>query len=235
MTEGGTKQGGGHKGGTSKGGTRKSAAGGSIKPAGQWHHGDLRASLIAWGLHLLDTQGIAAMSMREAAKLAGVSPGAPAHHFQDRNGLLAAIAAQAFRELGAFRGNRAQLIARDSPANKLRALLVGYAEFAHMYPARFHLMFGPVIERREQYPELQEASSGSFGRVRETVAACMEGREPGTLTQEQLAFCVWTAAHGLATLTATQGGSRAISAEPDGVEQMADIVATFCLAALRHH
>ncbi len=229
MTEGGTKQ-----GGKRKGGGRKAAAGGSIKPAGQWHHGDLRASLIAWGLHLLDTQGIAAMSMREAAKLAGVSPGAPAHHFQDRNGLLAAIAAQAFRELGAFRGDRAQRIPRDSATNKLRALLVGYAEFAHMYPARFHLMFGPVIEHREQYPELQQASSGSFDRVRETVAACLDGREPGTLTQEQLAFCVWTAAHGLATLTATRGGSRAISAEAHGVEQMADVVATFCLAALQH-
>ncbi|ELA01110.1 TetR/AcrR family transcriptional regulator [Cupriavidus metallidurans] len=228
MNEGGTKQNGGRKGGTRK------VAGGTTKPAGQWHHGDLRASLIAWGLHLLDTQGIAAMSMREAAKLAGVSPGAPAHHFQDRNGLLAAIAAQAFRELGAFQGNRARLIPRDTPANKLRALLVGYAEFAHMYPARFHLMFGPAIERRDEYPELQEASSGSFDRVRETVVACLGGREPGALTHEQLAFCVWTAAHGLATLTATHDRFRAISAAPGAVEQMADTVATFCLAALQH-
>ncbi len=212
---------------------RKAAAGGAIKPEGQWHHGDLRASLIAWGLHLLDTEGIAAMSMRTAARLAGVSPGAPSHHFQDRNGLLAAIAAQAFRELKDFKSKRAARLPNATPADRLRGLLVGYAEFAHAYPARFHLMFGPAIERRSEYPELVQAAGNSFSRVREAVVGCLEGREPLHLSEDKLAFAVWIAAHGLATLTASNERVVAISDDPLGIDEMADVVSEFCLQALR--
>lgn len=217
----------------------KAPPGAATKPEGKWHHGDLRASLIAWGLHLLDTEGVAAMSMRTAAKLAGVSPGAPSHHFQDRNGLLAAIAAQAFRELKQFRSERAARLpdatetAPATPADRLRGLLVGYAEFAHTYPARFHLMFGPGVERRSDYPELTQAAGDSFSRVREAVTACLAGRAPAHLSEEQLAFAVWIAAHGLATLTASNARISAISAEPLDVDQMANVVTEFCLQALR--
>ncbi len=71
----------------------------AVKPAGRYHHGSLRDSLVEWGTHLLDTEGIDAMSLRAAAKAAGVSPAAPSRHFGDKNGLLAAIAAQGFRDL----------------------------------------------------------------------------------------------------------------------------------------
>lgn len=211
---------------------RKMPTGAATKPEGQWHHGDLRASLIAWGLHLIDTEGAAAMSMRTAAKLAGVSPGAPSHHFQDRNGLLAAIAAQAFRELKHFKSERAARLPNATPADRLRGLLVGYAEFAHAYPARFHLMFGPGVERRSDYPELTQAAGDSFSRVRDAVTACLEGRAPTHLSEEQLAFAVWIAAHGLATVTATHTRIAAVSAEPIDVDQMAGVVAEFCLQAL---
>ncbi|MGO4304064.1 TetR/AcrR family transcriptional regulator [Cupriavidus sp. RAF12] len=213
--------------------SRKAAPGGATKPEGQWHHGDLRASLIAWGLHLLDTEGIPAMSMRTAAKLAGVSPGAPSHHFHDRNGLLAAIAAQAFRELKDFKSTRAARLPNATPADRLRGLLVGYAEFAQAYPARFHLMFGPTIERRNEYPELIEAAGNSFSRVRHAVEACLAGRTPAHLSEDKLAFAVWIAAHGLATLTASNERVTTISAEPLDVDQMAEVVAEFCLQALR--
>ena len=211
---------------------RKTPSGAATKPEGQWHHGDLRASLIAWGLHLIDTEGAAAMSMRTAAKLAGVSPGAPSHHFQDRNGLLAAIAAQAFRELKHFKSERAARLPNTTPADGLRGLLVGYAEFAHAYPARFHLMFGPGVERRGDYPELTQAAGDSFSRVRDAVTACLAGRAPTHLSEEQLAFAVWIAAHGLATVTATHTRISAVSAEPLDVDQMAGVVAEFCLQAL---
>jgi len=210
----------------------KAPSGAATKPEGQWHHGDLRAALIAWGLHLIDTEGVAAMSMRTAARLAGVSPGAPSHHFQDRNGLLAAIAAQAFRELKHFKSERAARLPNTTPADRLRGLLVGYAEFAHTYPARFHLMFGPGVERRTDYPELTQAAGDSFSRVCEAVTACLDGRAPTQLTEEQLAFAVWIAAHGLATVTASHTRISAVSAEPLDIDQMAGVVAEFCLRAL---
>ncbi|QNK65909.1 TetR/AcrR family transcriptional regulator [Variovorax sp. PAMC26660] len=206
---------------------------GSTKPEGQWHHGDLRASLIAWGTHLLDTKGIAGMSMRAAARLAGVSQGAPAHHFKDRNGLLAAIAAQAFRDMVSLRMTRLDSVdANDGPA-RLRAVILGYVEFAQAHPARFHLMFSPQIVRRDQYPDLLQASGASFQLLRNAVALILPGARVGTLSEEELAFAVWAATHGLATLT-VQGRKLPISAtQRPTSSQLSEIVVQFCLAALR--
>ncbi len=207
-------------------------AGGTIKPEGQWHHGDLRASLIAWGTHLLDTEGIAGMSMRTAAKLAGVSPGAPAHHFQDRNGLLAAIAAQAFRDLVSVRRARLEEVDPDDAAGRLRSVMLAYVEFAQAHPARFHLMFGPEIKHREQYPELVEAGSASFHMLRRAIAPCLKGADVSVLSEEELAFAIWAATHGLAVLTLDRRKVSISSTQNPTAEKLADIVVQFCLSAL---
>lgn len=207
--------------------------GGTTKPEGQWHHGDLRASLIAWGTHLLDTEGIAGMSMRTAAKLAGVSPGAPAYHFKDRNGLLAAIAAQGFRDLVAYRRQSVESIDPADAQGRLRAIMLAYVAFAQAHPARFHLMFGPEIADREQYPELAEAGAASFQVLRSAIGPVLQAPGVGELTEEQLAFSVWAATHGLATLTIDRRRLPVASTHKPTAEQMADVVVQFCLAALR--
>lgn len=213
----------------------KGAVGGAIKPEGQWHHGDLRASLIAWGTHLLDTEGIAgmSMSMRTAARLAGVSPGAPAHHFQDRNGLLAAIAAQAFRDLVNFRRARLEKVDPDDAAGRLRSVMLAYVEFAQAHPARFHLMFGPEIKNREQYPELVEAGSASFHMLRRAIAPCLKDADVSALSEEELAFAIWAATHGLAVLTLDRRKVSISSTQNPTAAKLADIVVQFCLSALR--
>ncbi|KQP23510.1 TetR/AcrR family transcriptional regulator [Pseudorhodoferax sp. Leaf267] len=211
---------------------RKPPAKARAKPEGQWHHGDLRASLILWGTHLLDTEGIAGMSMRAAAKLAGVSQGAPAHHFQDRNGLLAAIAAQAFRDMGALRHRRLAAIDAGDAQGRLRAVMLAYVEFAQAHPARFHLMFGPQIERRQDYPELVEAGSTSFQLLRSVVAPLAPPGHAQALDEEQLSFAIWAATHGLATLSVHNLRLPLVGTQRPGAQQFADMVVRFCLAAL---
>ncbi len=72
----------------------------SVRRKQAYHHGDLRASILRAGWHLLEKQGIAALSLREAARRAGVSHNAPYRHFTDRDSLLAALAAEGFAALG---------------------------------------------------------------------------------------------------------------------------------------
>ena len=59
----------------------------SVKtPAGAeraYHHGDLRAALIEAAEAVIAERGVDNFSLREAARRAGVSPAAPAHHFRD--------------------------------------------------------------------------------------------------------------------------------------------------------
>lgn len=202
-----------------------------VKPEGQWHHGNLRESLIYWGTHLLDTRGIEAMSMRAAAKLAGVTQAAPAHHFGDKNGLLAAIAAQAFRDLTALRLKRLEAVEPGDVRGRLRAVMRAYLEFAQAHPARFHLMHSPLIAHPERYPELVEAGISSYTLLRSAVQPLLPpGRAEG-LSDDDLAFAVWASAHGLATLRLNR---RAVPVPggPRSTEAMCDAVVRFCLLAL---
>ena len=207
---------------------------GATKPKGQWHHGDLRSSLIAWGTHILDTEGTTAMSMRVAAKLAGVSQGAPAHHFENRNGFLAAIAAQGFRDMVEIRKRRlAQTEAGDKKA-RLRAVMLGYVDFAMKFPSRFHLMFGPDIEKRERYPELVAAMDESTNLLKSAVAPFLSS-QAHKLHENEIAFAVWAATHGLATLAIHHYDraktESAYGGKPDP-DELIEAVVQFSLAAL---
>jgi len=211
---------------------RKRPVDASIKPKGQWHHGDLRSSLIAWGTYILDREGSSGMSMRAAAKLAGVSQGAPAHHFGDRNGLLAAIAAQGFHDMIKLRRARLEVTDPNDKRARLRAVMLGYVEFAVTYPARFHVMFGPEIERRTHYPELVDATEASSQLLRSVVAPFLSSDSKKGLDEDALAFAVWSATHGLATLAIHHG--RGLPATHPTVDQLSEVVVQFCLAALEH-
>jgi AcrR family transcriptional regulator len=66
-----------------------------------YHHGALRETLLDATLRLIEAEGIAAVSLRRVAREAGVSPGAPYHHFADRADLLAALSARGYELLAA--------------------------------------------------------------------------------------------------------------------------------------
>ena len=59
-----------------------------------YHHGALREALLTATLELIEADGIGAVSLRQVARAAGVSPGAPYHHFPDRAALLTALSDQ---------------------------------------------------------------------------------------------------------------------------------------------
>ena len=55
-----------------------------------YHHGNLREALVEAAATLIAEKGPAGFTIAEAARLAGVSPGAPYRHFRDAEALLAA-------------------------------------------------------------------------------------------------------------------------------------------------
>src|SRR5688572_33107199 len=95
-----------------------------------YHHGDLRAVLLRTAGEMLEKEGLGALSLREVARRSGVSHNAPYRHFPDRDSLLAALAAEGFREFG------------DALAKRPRQEMgEAYVEFALEHPQRFRLMF----------------------------------------------------------------------------------------------
>src|ERR1700742_789184 len=76
---------------------KRAAARRAAPAAKPYHHGDLRRVLIDAALRLAEEGGPGAVSVREAARRAGGSPGAPFRHFPSRDALMVAVAEEAQR------------------------------------------------------------------------------------------------------------------------------------------
>src|SRR6201997_5846248 len=97
-----------------------------------YHHGDLRAAILAEAASLVAERGPDRVSLRELAREAGVSHAAPAHHFTDRRGLFTALAAQGFELLA--------VALADARPRFLDAALA-YVRFAIEHPGHYRVMF----------------------------------------------------------------------------------------------
>lgn len=82
-----------------------------------YHHGDLRRALVDEGLALLESQGLAGLSLRAIAARAGVSHAAPKNHFGNLRGLLTAMAAEGFRRHAAAMREATAIAARPMAQN----------------------------------------------------------------------------------------------------------------------
>jgi AcrR family transcriptional regulator len=158
-----------------------------------YHHGDLRAALLAAGEAELTERGVEGFSLRSVAKRAGVSHAAPAHHFGDVGGLLTALAAEGFRRF------QATLEAREAGATDARDRAVraglGYMEFAVARPALFRLIFS---SKKPDFadPEMTEAAETAYRHLVGLIDDLGGGIADVT--------ALWAMSHGLADLAAGQ-------------------------------
>jgi AcrR family transcriptional regulator len=105
-----------------------------------YHHGDLRRVLIDAALLLAEEGGPGAVSVREAARRAGVSPGAPFRHFPSRDDLMLAVAEEAQRRFRAELEAALATVPADDPLARFRALGLGYLRWARKNPAHFEVI-----------------------------------------------------------------------------------------------
>ena len=146
-----------------------------------YHHGNLRAALLRAAGKRLEKQGIGALSLREAARRAGVSHNAPYRHFTRREALLAALAAEGFEILG-----------KEMRGRSGRRMGEAYVRFALRHPQRFRLMFGGHIAL-EKYPQLRAAASSAFDQLQ----AAFSGY---SVEPRVAAAAAWSLVHGLSHL-----------------------------------
>jgi AcrR family transcriptional regulator len=196
-------------------------------PRTNYHHGALRDALLAATLDLINAEGIGAVSLRKVARTAGVSPGAPYHHFPDRAALLTALADEGFRNLAT--ALRAAQAAAATPAEALPAMIETYVHFAHDNPAHFQLMFRPELTQSHKSPKGEEAGEEAFAVLTDTVAACVDA---GVLRADKdvLAMALWSLVHGLASLW-LDGHLAHHTDDPELLtRQVARLVATFVVS-----
>lgn len=105
-----------------------------------YHHGNLVDALIQATVALIEERGVEAVSVREAAKSAGVSAGAPFRHFKSKTALLTAVAEQAMERLTEAVRNELAREGDADPIAALRAIGRGYLTWAIANPTHFEVI-----------------------------------------------------------------------------------------------
>jgi len=163
-----------------------------------YHHGNLCSALLEAAAEAITERGVAELRLRDLARRIGVSHGAPANHFRDREDLLVALAIQGFERLTA-RQRDALEAKHATPAAALNAIGVAYVEFARDNPAHFEVMFQRNLLAS---PELARAAAACFEQLLATVTALSPKRSDAASRgdRELVALGAWGMVHGLATL-----------------------------------
>jgi AcrR family transcriptional regulator len=105
-----------------------------------YHHGHLREALIKAALEMVKEQGAESVSVREVAKRAAVSSGAPFRHFPSRTALMTAVAEQAMRRFRDEIVHALEEVRSDAPLDRFRALGTAYMRWVVRNPAHFEVI-----------------------------------------------------------------------------------------------
>jgi AcrR family transcriptional regulator len=163
-----------------------------------YHHGNLRTTLLAQAERTVREHGAARLSLRELARQAGVSHGAPRRHFADRQALLDALAETGFERLGRELRDAVDAAGDDFGA-RMRATATAYVRFATRDAALLELMFAG--KHREQHSgALHEAGERAFAVMLELIE---QGQAEGVIDPgepERVGLVLFATIQGIASL-----------------------------------
>jgi AcrR family transcriptional regulator len=194
-----------------------------------YHHGDLRKALLDISVGIIEKKGVQALNLRTVASLAGVSSGAPYHHFSDRTQLISAIANEGFEILEASMLSAIQASGNSADA-RLELLGQAYVRFAISHSGHFRVMF-----RTEDHSQTDIVVTASGDRVFQLLCdAIEESQAQGTIPRgdpQPFVLLAWTAIHGLSVLL-LDGGLKKITYPPENLAPLMTTLIKQLFAAL---
>lgn len=177
---------------------KPSSSGGSGGPRDSYHHGALRDALIVAADQILGERGPEGFSLREAARRAGVSAGAPAHHFGSTAGLLTEIAILGFD--GLRNALREAGEAAPTPGARLRAQGVAYVRFALAHRGRFQLMFRHDLLQPDN-ERLESVGSAALAELETSIRTYLGAdKTANPKVLRAMVLNAWSTVHGFAHL-----------------------------------
>jgi AcrR family transcriptional regulator len=166
-----------------------------------YHHGNLREVLLQAAIRLIARRGPGGFTLREVARRAGVSHNAPYRHFRDKDALIAAVAAQGFRELN--RGMVDAAASQTTALDRLKRSGWAYVSFALRRPEHFAVMFDAQVSKTK-YPECAEAGEQAFGTLLGFIESCQRDGQLPAGDSLPMALAAWALVHGIAKLVVTE-------------------------------
>ena len=166
-----------------------------------YHHGNLAETLVAVTIEIIEERGVEHVSVREAAKRAGVSPGAPFQHFRSKTALLTAVAEQAMGRLTQAVVEAQAKVDADDPLAVFEAIGRGYLQWALANPTHFEIMNSRTLIDFEASADLLAQSDTIRQRMFELLN---QARERGQLVQaldiDHVVLAARALAYGLARM-----------------------------------
>lgn len=170
-----------------------------MKQQEPYHHGDLRNSLIQYGLLLLEDQGIDNFSLRDVAKSAGVSHNAPYRHFKNKTALLAGLAEVGFLRLYVA-VQQAVAQAGNKTTEQLIAAGYAYVKQATHSPEMFRLMFAGLLDHQQGPTSLKNAADRAYESLQSIIQQGVKDHSFREVDVCILTTTAWSSMHGLAML-----------------------------------
>lgn len=158
---------------------------------------NVRQDLLREAGKLLRTQGHARISVRQVALKAGVSSGAPYHHFPDRRALLIALAIDGFEQLMTI-AKATIAFSQADPAAMMRALASEFLDFCSRNPELADLMYESELTRPID-EALKPAFQAIFDLLTRAVASVSGSASEAVIVSRTLSF--WATIFGLARLS----------------------------------
>ena len=167
---------------------------------GTYHHGDLANALLDAVGEIVREKGVSGVTLREAARRAGVSHSAPAHHFGDKTGMLEAYAIRGWTMLSEALGSA--FLATDGHGDRVQLVTMGraYIRFAMDHPDHYEVMLRMMDDCDDPLAPVHIAADSSFMPLALLVGRLVDG---GVVREDQaryFASMLWGMVHGVTHL-----------------------------------
>ena len=158
---------------------------------------DFRAELCRVATERFARYGYDGVTMRQLADDLGCSPKTPYRYFKDKDEILAAVRADAFRRFADALETEAKL--QPDPARRARAVGQAYLDFALANPAAYRIMFDVHRAEDTEHPELAREATRARGFItRQAEDMATVGLVEGD--PRVVGYAMWAAVHGLVVL-----------------------------------
>lgn len=160
---------------------------------------ELRQHLVDVTVDLLARDGTEAVSLREIARRAGVSHGAPLRHYPNLANLLSHVAGEGFVRLRDRIDVALDSMADASAADRLAASGRSYVHFAVDDPGHYTLMFRfDLLDLAE--PAFTTPALAAFNQLVDLVRAAQADGWRSDVDSIHLAGVLWSTMHGISSL-----------------------------------
>ncbi|MGB4610369.1 MAG: TetR/AcrR family transcriptional regulator [Saccharofermentanales bacterium] len=190
-----------------------------------YHHGNLAQALLRQGLLMLAEYGEEKLSLREVAKLCGVSSAAPYAHFKNKEDFICAINDYLMQEL------TEELLESEQLHTGKKSLIIElgltYILFFLRNPNYFSILFS-----RSNYTEAilldnQESQNPAFSVLKHAAESIFSNFSVSEEQRHNILLAMWSMVHGLAATVSMPGVAERMQQDPQTEQRLRDILTAF--------